>query len=269
MTDIYQHFKDNFILNYTSEVPLYKQLENYIVSQIRIGTFKEGDKMISENEICQLFDISRTTVRQAMNGLYEKGVIARVRGKGTFVAKEKINFNINSLFYFTPSIMALGQEPSSEIIRCEVIDPTEEIIDKLKLADSKQKVFCLTRVRKADGIPISLDRAYMPYYLCQGIERINFEHRSLFNVQEKIYQLSPKYANSTIEAMLIDDAETAKLLDYPNHSAAFKTQLTYYLEDGSIMEHTDVITRADKCSFQLTINNGKKDELSFSQAFHL
>lgn len=269
MTDIYQHFKDNFILNYTSEVPLYKQLENYIVSQIRIGTFKEGDKMISENEICQLFDISRTTVRQAMSGLYDKGVIARVRGKGTFVAKEKIHFNINSLFYFTPSIMSLGLEPSSDILCCEVITPTEDIRDKLKLVDDKQKVFCLKRVRKADNIPVSLDVAYMPYYLCQGIENINFEHRSLFNVQEKIYQLTPKYANSNIEAILIDDPQTAELLGCENHSAAFNIQLTYHLEDGSIMEYTNTITRADKCSFQLTINNGKKEDLSFSQSFHL
>ncbi len=269
MTDIYQHFKHHFILNYTSDVPLYKQLENYIVAQIRIGTFKEGDKMISENEICQLFDISRTTVRQAMNGLYEKGVIVRIRGKGTFVAKEKIQFNINNLFYFTPSIMALGLEPSSAVIGCEVIEPTEEIMDKLKLSDHTQKVFKLTRVRKADNIPVSLDIAYMPYYLCQGIEKINFEHRSLFNVQEKIYQLTPKYANSTINAILIDHPQTAKLLESKKGAAGFNIQLTYHLEDGTIMEFTDSITRADKCSFQLTITNGKKEDLSFSQSFHI
>ncbi|PJG82615.1 GntR family transcriptional regulator [Caviibacterium pharyngocola] len=269
MTDIFQHFKDNFILNYTSDVPLYKQIENYIVAQIRLGTFKEGDKMISENEICQLFDISRTTVRQAMNGLFEKGVIVRIRGKGTFVAKEKIQFNINNLFHFTPSIMALGLEPSSIIVGCEVITPSEEIAEKLKLLDETQKVFKLTRVRKADDVPVSLDTVYMPYYLCQGIEKMNFEHRSLFNVQEKIYQLTPKYANANIEAILIDDRITADLLEYPQNSAGFHISLTYYLEDGSIMEYTDSITRADKCSFKLTINNGKKEDLSFSKSFNL
>lgn len=113
--------------------------------------------MISENEICQLFEISSTTVRQAMNGLYDKGVIARIRGKGTFVASEKIQRNISALYHFSESIMALGMEPSSEVLECEIIHPNEDIAKRLGLEDDIQKVFKLTRLCKVDGLPVILE----------------------------------------------------------------------------------------------------------------
>ena len=67
-------------------IPYYYQLENFLRTEIQRGRWGPGDRVLSEEELCRAFSLSRTTVRQAVGRLVMQGVLYHAKGKGTFVA---------------------------------------------------------------------------------------------------------------------------------------------------------------------------------------
>ena len=114
-----EYFKETFRFSADSSSPLYMQLASYIKIQIQAGVLKPGDKMITENELCEILNVSRTTVRQCMNQLTEGGYIVRHRGKGSFIADQKLKRPINYLYDFTENILSLGATPSSRVLQSD------------------------------------------------------------------------------------------------------------------------------------------------------
>ncbi|NLI89852.1 MAG: GntR family transcriptional regulator, partial [Epulopiscium sp.] len=72
----------------TNQGPLYMQIKNYILEEINNGKFKPGDKLPSEKDFTDLFEVSRVTVRSALAELQSEGVISRISGRGTFVSED-------------------------------------------------------------------------------------------------------------------------------------------------------------------------------------
>ncbi|MBF1685323.1 MAG: winged helix-turn-helix transcriptional regulator, partial [Selenomonas sp.] len=81
-----EDFTSAINMQLSSSIPIYEQLANFIRLKVRTNIFKPGDKMIPENDLCDLLGISRTTVRQAMELLVDEGLIIRYRRKGSFIA---------------------------------------------------------------------------------------------------------------------------------------------------------------------------------------
>ena len=111
------YFKRTFKFSEDTSIPLYEQLTSYIKIQIQAGVLKPGDKMITENELCEILNVSRTTVRQSMNKLVEQKFIYRYRGKGSFIADQKVKRAINYLYNFTEDMRKLGTVPSSIVLK--------------------------------------------------------------------------------------------------------------------------------------------------------
>ncbi|HEX9061578.1 MAG TPA: GntR family transcriptional regulator, partial [Clostridia bacterium] len=98
------------MLNKYSTIPLYCQLKNLIIEKIDSGDYKEDSKIPSEQEFCELYGISRPTVRQAILELTNNGYLYKEKGKGTFVAKSKTTIDVKRYTGFTDSILD-GQVP--------------------------------------------------------------------------------------------------------------------------------------------------------------
>lgn len=255
-----EYFKKTFHFTADSTTPLYAQLAAYIKFQIQAGVFKPGDRMITENEICSILGVSRTTVRLSMNRLVEEGLIVRYRGKGSYIAEQKLRRNINYMYNFTENIRDLGATPSSITLSSGVEKADEQVAQRLDLPGTNTDVFHLTRLRCANGNPLLLETSYIPYYLCPGIEIINFEVASLYNVLSSQYSLNLYHAEETIEAILIEK-DTAELMQCPKKMPGYQIERVSYLDSGYIFEYTRSITRADKCVFKLDLyrsgNTGK------------
>ena len=91
------------MINKYSNVPLYSQLKHLIIEKIESGEFHEQSKIPSEQELCEQYDISRPTVRQAISELTNNGYLYKEKGKGTFVAKAKTKVDIKNFSGFTDS----------------------------------------------------------------------------------------------------------------------------------------------------------------------
>ena len=110
-------FMESFHFSSEQATPLYEQLLSYFRLMIQTGQLQPGDRLIPENELCTLLQISRTTVRQAMDQLVAEGLIVRYKGKGSFVASPKMKRPIHYLYNFTENIQELGAVPSSRLTK--------------------------------------------------------------------------------------------------------------------------------------------------------
>ena len=160
--------------------PRYSQIISYYQSLIESGKLVEGEQMPTEEAIGDLFGVSRITVRQALDGLSQGGYIYKVQGKGSFVTSRKANMRLDHLIGFSEEMRGLGMEPSSLLIDQVIMAPSEVTAKALKL-DKTQKVYVISRVRRADGIPMAVERVYLPFTRFAGIET--------YNLQESLYAL--------------------------------------------------------------------------------
>lgn len=192
-------------------IPLYFQLKELILSEIKEGSYKIGSLIPTENELSEMFGISRTTVRQAITELVQEGWLYRVKSKGTFVAKPKIEQSfIQALGSFNDQIAELGRTPSTELLDFEVIIAPDEVAKELKLK-SNEKVIYIHRKRFADEDPIVMVKTYLPFNKCKFVLNHDLEKESLYPVlalqdDTQIYKI-----RRFIEAVEADDYDIENL----------------------------------------------------------
>ncbi|MFW6287337.1 MAG: GntR family transcriptional regulator [bacterium] len=257
-TDLFK--KEN--ISETSNIPLYFQIMTLIKHYILSETLRPGDMIPSEKQLCDIYNVSRSTVRQALDHLAEENFILRQRGRGTFIADKKIRRNIDQIYSFTADMKEMNLQPHSIVLEKKIEKATEDIAKSLKISIDTE-VFRLTRVRYAKSEPLLLENTYVPHYLCPDIKKINFSEASLYNILQNNYNLKIDYATETYEAIIMDE-EVAKLLNSKSSSPAFNIERIAYLENGIPFEITDSIVRSDKCFFQVKLR-ANKENVSFSR----
>lgn len=250
-----------------SDVPLYFQLVTLIKRQINSGMLKPGDMIPSESQLCSTYNLSRSTVRQALNQLVEEGLLIRRRGKGSFVAKQKLNRNLNHLYSFTEDMLAAGLTPRSEVLENTVMEATEDIINFLELPKDNIKVFKLTRLRLANEEPLLIETTYIPLFLCPNLVSEDFTSGSLYNILRAKYNLNLHRAIETYEAIKLNK-ETCKLLKCKYPSTAFNIQRIGYLDTGTAFELTNSITPSDKCVFKVELF-ANKNRVNFTRQINI
>lgn len=141
--------------------PLYSQVKKIIREKITEGTYAVHENIPTEKELQKKFNVSRITVRKALEELLSEGYIARKRGHGTVVLRQsKIEEEIHVDRSFTEEMKARGITPGTNYSQLRTVVAGGAIAENLGVADGT-KVLELTRVRTADGIPIAIFQTYM------------------------------------------------------------------------------------------------------------
>jgi GntR family transcriptional regulator len=192
-------------LNKNSTVPLYRQLASHLASQILNGGYQAGDRLPSERELSEQFNVSRITARQAIATLLDDGIIFTEQGRGTFVA-EPLMRRLRGLTSFTEDMAARGYKPTSRVLVNELVTVSEELQNTLKLGPQDQ-VFHLVRLRMADGKPVAIQDSYVSCKLCPGVELEDFTNRSLFALLREKYFVYPTWTEVDIEALPASEEE--------------------------------------------------------------
>ncbi|MBP1753978.1 MAG: phosphonate metabolism transcriptional regulator PhnF [Firmicutes bacterium] len=231
-------------------LPRYMQVMNYYIPLIKAGKLKEGAKMPTEEEICELFSISRITVRRALDGLQQNGYIYKQQGKGSFVMSKKTGFQLNHLKGFTEEMKMLGKDPSSEIIFFEIITPSDLAAQVLGI-DQSQKIYLLERLRMADGIPIAIERVHLPFYRFPTLQSSNLKE-SLYDILQYQFGCESYKGIQEISAGLASEEE-AKLLKIAIGSAVLHINRTTFEQDGVAYEYVESTYRGDQYQFTATL----------------
>lgn len=163
-------------------VPLYFQLKSLLLEEIKKNEYPVDSLIPTEKEISEMFQISRTTVRQAITELVQAGWLYRIKSKGTFVARVKIKQDfIKRLEPFNEQIARTGRVPSTQLLAFEVVDMPEHVAEVFGAAPGTKAIY-LHRRRCADGDPIVTVETYLPYEACSFILKHDMTNESMYNV---------------------------------------------------------------------------------------
>jgi len=175
------YFKDR-PLDKTIPIPLYYQLIEVI--QNFINEHDDGFPIPTEKDLCKIYEISRPTVRQAINELVTEGLIVREKGRGSFINKKKIpqDFLLN-IISFNDEMQSKGLKPDTKVLVFCSRKPTPEVMKNLRIKSTDSTYF-LSRLRSINGEPIVLVNTYLPSSLTKGILRKNMEKESLYHIIE-------------------------------------------------------------------------------------
>lgn len=242
-------------ITHLGNIPVYQQILLLISRNIHSGKLKPGDMLPPESKLCEIFGVSRTTIRLALDQLAEENLIIRRRGKGSYVASPKLRRNLNHLYSFTEDMKNMGIHAHSKVIQSNVIKAPGEIASTLAISKDTD-VFALIRIRYADEEPILHETTFIPYYLCKGIENEDFSYCSLYQLLQFKYNLKLSRAVETYEAVSLRKL-TAELLNCPCNSPAFKINRIAYLDNNMPFEFTYSFARSDKCMFTVELKTGK------------
>ena len=241
-----------------SEMPLYTQLIGIIKRSITSGESAVGQLLPSEAELCQAYDISRNTVRQAIGALEEDGFVVRKRGKGTFVA-DPTTRRKSVQYSFTTEVSQQGKSPSSTLVSFDVVEATPRFREMMEL-EAGARLYCFTRVRNVDGKPMIVETSYYPQSIYPNLTREMLQTHSFYSLLYHV-GVTPIAAEDTYEAVLLGDREAA-LLSTRSGQPAFLHQRRTSGENGRVYEFTTSYMRADRVKLHVLF---QKDATQFER----
>jgi len=170
-------------------IPLYYQLKKQLLSLIEDSKLMEGELLPPENDLCEILNVSRPTIRQAFSELVNEGYLTRHKGKGTFVSKPKVEDGFFSkLQTFQEEMAERGLSPSTLVVALKKIKGPHEANEKLSIPLSEPLLY-LSRVRSVNAIPIVYVETFLPYKTFDKLMAIDFSTSSLYDSIEKIYRM--------------------------------------------------------------------------------
>ncbi|SDH76101.1 GntR family transcriptional regulator [Nonomuraea jiangxiensis] len=225
-----------------SPVPKYFQLREILLDLIDSDELSIGAAIPSERELCQRFGLSRMTVRQAVDHLVSEGRLHRVPGKGTFVARPKIELALQ-LTSFTDDMRARGMIPGSRDVDRRVVRASAHLAKELGIQPGEEVHF-IERLRTADGEPLSIERAHIPVKLAPDLADQDLSDKSLYELLESRYGLVMDAGELTIDGGIADPSD-ADLLKLPRGGAVLLLQRRSFA--GGVCAELGVSTyRADR-----------------------
>lgn len=229
-------------LDDSSSQPLYQQLQRALRNAIEKRILGADDALPAERELAEELSISRITVRKAIDGLVEEGLLTRRQGSGTFVAA-RVEKNFSKLTSFSEDMRARGRKPHSVWMSRAAGTVTPE--ESMTLRSSPgTPVLRFNRIRYADDAPMAIEYATI---LASCLPSINAVEASLYEALEKTGN-RPVRALQRLRAVLFTK-DQAKLLRAQEKDAGLLVERVGFIKDGSAIEFSQSYYRGDTYDF--------------------
>lgn len=209
MSDIF----NDFVLDKKSKIPYYHQVYIYLLDKINNNSIKEGEQIPNEMVLCEKFNFSRTTIREALRELKNSGYISRSRGQGTFITKKSIAESkaLQKVSSIVDELREKGVDTEAKILDKRIINPNKKLEDKLKIS-SGTKVLFVKRLILAYGEPMYITKAYFPNDVFESVNDMKLINISFTKLVEDVFHIHIVKRKRILEPD-IPDKETMKLLN--------------------------------------------------------
>lgn len=230
-----------------SPIPLYSQLKNIMLDLIKDGSFHEGDLLPTERELGQYFQVSRITVRRAIDELARDGYLTKFQGKGTYVNQTKIRRPMSHMKSFSSATEEAGHKPGSRLLSLGHEQANQRLAGLLRLND-EDWVWVVERLRLADEEPIGVSYVYLnlPPHLTLTPLELNQEI-SLWTLLEK-KGIVLTHTEQTIQAVASTE-EQAELLQVVGGFPLLLVEGVVFAEGGRPVEYHRVYNRGDRYKY--------------------
>lgn len=239
------------MINRQNPVPLYHQIKEMLLNQIQAMEPHAGIE--SELLLANKYQVSRGTVKQAIQDLVKEGYLYRIQGKGTFVTAPRILRSFTQLPSFSEDIRRRGYTPGVRLLELTKIVPTAKMASALQLA-SGANVWKIERVRLADNQPIAVVASYLPFLALEGLTEDDVKG-SLYEMLDHRYKMRPAWAHDTYTAINAN-LKVAHLLSVPKGTAVIYSERTAYLPNNQPIEFVESFIRGDRFVIHIDINGG-------------
>lgn len=229
-------------LDEASTLPLYQQLQRKLRLAIENRVLGADDALPPERDLAEELNVSRITVRKAIDGLVEEGLLIRKQGSGTFVTN-RVEKNFAKLTSFSEDMRARGRKPRSVWLdrAAGTVTPGESLTLR---SSPGTPVYRFSRIRYADDAPMALEYATV---LADCLPSVESVETSLYEALERTGN-RPVRALQRLRAVLLT-AEQAQLLKAQEKDAGLLVERVGFLKDGRAVEFSQSFYRGDIYDF--------------------
>lgn len=246
-------------LNNASQIPLYHQLKQIIIEDIKTGKYDIGEQLPTETELCDSYHVSRITVRRAIADLVSEKVLYKKQGKGTFVSESKIERELISIGSFSDITTESGKAPSTQILETKIKKTTKELCKKLKIAP-EDDVLELKRLLRINGEPFIFEISHYPISRFPDIETHISSHQSTYKILRKYYDVEIVKAEKTLDIKLSNE-EQSEIFGCDPNSILYLLEKTAFDKNNEIVHVSNSFFLASKVTFTFTVNSDEADSL--------
>ncbi|MEA4812316.1 MAG: GntR family transcriptional regulator [Anaerolineaceae bacterium] len=230
--------------------PLYIQIIRDIQEKIKTGFYKSDSFIPSEGDLQEIYRMSRTTVRRAISELINSGYLMVVKGVGTKVMPSRLMTRPQELISFTQLMRSQGVKPGTKMLSVEICKGSAELQKSLEHHGDFIKI---SRLRTADGTPISINTSYLPASLLHNRNRDIFNaYISLYEILEKEFNVKISVTEDTYSA-IIADGHLANTLTIRKGDPLLMIERTAFDQKQKPVEYSIIYLRADRYRHTITL----------------
>ncbi len=238
------------MINKFSNIPLYLQLKDLILDKIERNEYPPNTQIPSEQDLCELYNISRPTVRQAISELTNSGFLYKEKGKGTFVSGKKNIIDIKNFNGFTDSILDCKSPAEKNIIDINVVDSSSvDLLNNIFNYNTGMPVATISYLSCINNQPnsvYSFNKSYIPVNLFPDIVAQLKDGKSSIDILRGKYPLIPDKSKSILEVIFADNNDSPILRVQPGQPL-IRVQNTLFSKSGQCVEYVCSKYRADNC----------------------
>jgi len=228
-------------------IPKYFQISQEIISDIQKGLLKPGMQVPSENEIIRKYSVSNTTARKVLNEIQSLGWAVKVKGKGTYVQKNRIERSATRILGFNRNMIEAGFVPSTKVLETRVVNEGYSAVVGGRQYNMKGPVYKIHRLRFANETPMLLEIRYISMQFCPGIEYKKFDG-SLYDIYEQEYKIRMSEIIQDLSSIMMDKG-TQSFFDLKESTPAIMIDGVTFCGKEMILEMEKSIYRGDKYRF--------------------
>lgn len=236
-----------------SATPLYQQVANDLHEAIVNDVYHVGARVPTETEFSRLYDVSRITIRKAIEMLVEEGLLVKRQGKGTFVQESHrapmvLDDRRTALNGFSASCRQNGLEPGSTLLRREVVDVPPAARE---FFGENARLIAIDRVCTADETPIMIDHCLFAREGHEFLETAELENASLFDLIRNATGQCPHRDSAQMLSIQLADEQAAHTLSVPVGEPLFNLEGLYRDQDGNPLYAGKQLIIASRYTFSM------------------
>lgn len=231
--------------------PAYLQLRAQLAEAVRSGRLIPGTALPSERGLAHGLQLSRMTVRRALEELVHERVLEKRHGSGTYVRGRRVEQTFDRVLGFTDEARGLGITPGTTLLEIREAAAEEEAADALGL-EQGTTVLVVTRLRTANGLPLAIQSAYLPPAFAALSLDLLRRNESLYATLREQFGVVPHGARQTVTARLADAWER-RWLEVGPHVPVLSLERTTRSADGRVFEYVQSAYRGDRYRLALDL----------------
>ena len=216
----------------------YEKIAFDIKEDILSEKYKPNEQLPFEKELCEKYNVSKMTVKKALDLLVNDGLIIKRRGSGTFVkdiTEKEIQRIIEKKQFSGLTTTSIGHKVTSKVLEFKIINATKEIADILKIEED-EFIYFVHRVRYVDDKAVVIEKTYIPLNLIPGMKLADVKKSIYGYIKDKL-GLNIQSAHSTVRAMKSDELDR-KYLNLEKDEPILEVERVAYLDNGKVFEYS-------------------------------